>query len=181
MSCPATLLFEIETSPNRGAAFRRRFGNLPQLLSLALTTSALGRMRSGTGHEQQVGASAGGRLRVIATTRNRHVSNFAANTGTSRDTAVPGDAKVGVASFYTRSSHGERRKTQSGRTDAAIPSAVRHACARYKCRYRRSVVVRVNDRGPFVKGRTLDVSYSAAKQLEMTERGIAKVKMEVLQ
>jgi rare lipoprotein A len=45
----------------------------------------------------------------------------------------------------------------------------------------RSVVVRVNDRGPFVKGRALDVSYSAAKQLDITERGVAKVKMEVLQ
>ena len=43
------------------------------------------------------------------------------------------------------------------------------------------MVVRVNDRGPFVKGRSVDVSYSAAERLGMTERGVAKVKVEVVQ
>jgi len=41
----------------------------------------------------------------------------------------------------------------------------------------RSVQVRVNDRGPFVKGRVVDVSLAAAKQLDMLEKGIARVRL----
>lgn len=44
----------------------------------------------------------------------------------------------------------------------------------------RSVVVRVNDRGPFIRGRVVDVSYEAAKKLELLDSGVAKVKVEVL-
>ncbi len=42
-------------------------------------------------------------------------------------------------------------------------------------RSRRSVVVVVNDRGPFTKGRVLDLSLAAAKALRMTGRGLMKV------
>ena len=42
-----------------------------------------------------------------------------------------------------------------------------------------SVTVRVNDRGPFIPGRVVDVSLSAAKELGMIDRGITKVKLEV--
>src|SRR5204862_8238752 len=45
----------------------------------------------------------------------------------------------------------------------------------------RSVTVRVNDRGPFVRGRVVDVSYSAAQTLGMVGRGVAKVKLDVVQ
>jgi peptidoglycan lytic transglycosylase len=44
----------------------------------------------------------------------------------------------------------------------------------------RSVTVRVNDRGPFVRGRSVDVSASAAEALKMTERGVANVKVDVV-
>ena len=42
-----------------------------------------------------------------------------------------------------------------------------------------SVTVRVNDRGPFIPGRVVDVSRSAAEAIGMVDRGIAKVKLEV--
>ncbi|MGA8627101.1 MAG: septal ring lytic transglycosylase RlpA family protein, partial [Pseudolabrys sp.] len=45
----------------------------------------------------------------------------------------------------------------------------------------RSVTVRVNDRGPFVPGRIVDVSYSAAETLGIVGRGVAKVKLDVIQ
>ncbi len=45
----------------------------------------------------------------------------------------------------------------------------------------RSAIVRVNDRGPFVAGRTVDVSQSAAERIGIVERGVAKVKLEVVQ
>jgi rare lipoprotein A len=45
---------------------------------------------------------------------------------------------------------------------------------------RRSVVVRVTDRGDLLKGRVIDLSYEAAKELAMTKAGVAKVNLEVL-
>jgi rare lipoprotein A len=45
----------------------------------------------------------------------------------------------------------------------------------------RSVIVRVNDRGPFVPGRVVDVSSSAAAALGIVGQGTAKVKLDVVQ
>jgi rare lipoprotein A len=42
----------------------------------------------------------------------------------------------------------------------------------------RTVVVVVNDRGPFVRGRVVDVSLAAARKLGMVERGLARVRVE---
>ena len=44
----------------------------------------------------------------------------------------------------------------------------------------REMVVRINDRGPFVKGRIIDLSYTAAKQLGVVARGTARVKLTAL-
>jgi len=44
----------------------------------------------------------------------------------------------------------------------------------------KSVVVRINDRGPFVKNRVIDLSYAAAKALDMIGSGTAPVRIEVL-
>ncbi len=45
----------------------------------------------------------------------------------------------------------------------------------------KSVIVRVNDRGPFIKGRIIDLSYAAAKMLDMIGEGVITVKIEVLE
>ncbi len=45
----------------------------------------------------------------------------------------------------------------------------------------RSVTVRINDRGPYIRGRTVDVSSSAAEALRMTERGVVNVKLDIVQ
>lgn len=47
-------------------------------------------------------------------------------------------------------------------------------------RNNRKVIVRINDRGPFSKGRIIDLSEAAAKELGMIHAGIAKVKVESL-
>ncbi len=44
----------------------------------------------------------------------------------------------------------------------------------------RSVVVRINDRGPFVRGRVIDLSYAAARVLEIVGPGTARVRLETL-
>src|SRR6202042_2240726 len=97
--------------------------------------------------------------------------------------SLPHGTSVGVASFYTegaRTANGERLNPNA--LTAAHPSLPFGTRLRItSVASGRSVVVRVNDRGPFIKGRAVDVSYSAAKELGMTERGVAKVKMEVVQ
>jgi rare lipoprotein A (peptidoglycan hydrolase) len=45
----------------------------------------------------------------------------------------------------------------------------------------RSQIVRINDRGPFVEGRGLDVSYEVARRLGFDQRGVAKVRLELLE
>ena len=47
-------------------------------------------------------------------------------------------------------------------------------------RNHRSQVVRINDRGPYVQGRELDVSYEVARRLGFDQRGLAKVRLELL-
>lgn len=42
----------------------------------------------------------------------------------------------------------------------------------------KTVIVRINDRGPFISGRIIDLSKSAASQLDMLETGVVKVKIE---
>jgi len=88
----------------------------------------------------------------------------------------------GKASFYshgTKTASGERFR--SGDLTAAhrtLPfgTQVRVTDVRSK----RSVVVRINDRGPFIRGRIIDVSRGAASQLGMIGRGVATVEIEVL-
>lgn len=48
-------------------------------------------------------------------------------------------------------------------------------------RTHRSAIVRINDRGPYVPGRDLDVSYGVARQLGFLHRGLAHVKLELLE
>jgi len=42
------------------------------------------------------------------------------------------------------------------------------------------VTVRINDRGPYIPGRSVDLSYAAADTIGMVERGVTKVKVEVV-
>jgi rare lipoprotein A len=45
----------------------------------------------------------------------------------------------------------------------------------------KSVIVRVNDRGPVTPGRIIDLSYSAARCIEMSQRGLQKVRIDVVE
>lgn len=44
----------------------------------------------------------------------------------------------------------------------------------------RSVIVRINDRGPFGRGRIIDLSYAAAQRLDMIQAGVVPVRLQVL-
>jgi rare lipoprotein A len=89
----------------------------------------------------------------------------------------------GVASFYS-----EGTRTASGEQFNPNALTAAHPNLPFGTKLRvtdvatgRSVVVRVNDRGPFLPGRVVDVSYSAAASLGIIDRGTAKVKLDVVQ
>jgi rare lipoprotein A len=48
-------------------------------------------------------------------------------------------------------------------------------------RNHRSAIVRINDRGPYVEGRDLDVSYAVARRLGFAQRGLSRVRIELLE
>jgi rare lipoprotein A len=97
----------------------------------------------------------------------------------------PGHSQKGIASYYHDSLHG--RKTASGQVyNKNIPSAA-HKTLPLGTRVKvtdtttgKSIVVKVNDRGPFIKGRIIDLSRSAARELGMINKGLAQVEVEVL-
>ncbi|TCB49979.1 septal ring lytic transglycosylase RlpA family protein [Acinetobacter terrestris] len=92
-------------------------------------------------------------------------------------------SQTGAASWYGRQFHG--RKTASGETFDMNAMTAAHRSLPLNCYIRvtnktngKSVVVKVNDRGPFHGNRVLDLSYGAAKQLGITNAGTAKVNIE---
>jgi rare lipoprotein A len=100
-----------------------------------------------------------------------------------RDAANTKTASQGVASFYT-----EGTQTASGEKFDTHDLTAAHPTLPFGTKLRvtnvatgRSVTVRVNDRGPYVPGRIVDVSYSAAESLGMVGRGVANVKLDVVQ
>jgi rare lipoprotein A len=89
----------------------------------------------------------------------------------------------GIASFYS-----EGNRTASGEKFNPQELTAAHPTLPFGTKLRvtnthtgRSVTVRVNDRGPYVPGRVVDVSYSAAQELGMVGRGVAPVKLDVVQ
>ena len=96
--------------------------------------------------------------------------------------ATPG-ASHGIASFYS-----EGTRTASGEKFDANQLTAAHPTLPFGTKLRvtnvatgQAVTVRVNDRGPYVPGRIVDVSYSAAETLGMVDGGLAKVKLDVVQ
>ena len=92
----------------------------------------------------------------------------------------------GTASWYGGKFHG--RKTASGERfntydlTAAHRTLPMHSLVKVtNLSNGKSVVVRINDRGPYVGKRVIDLSYSAANQLGFVKRGVAKVRLERIQ
>lgn len=91
-------------------------------------------------------------------------------------------AESGIASFYGGSHHGG--PTASGERYNQNAMTCAHRTARFGTKltvtYRgRSIACRVNDRGPFVRGRIIDVSMAAARELGMIGAGLVRVVVEV--
>ena len=97
--------------------------------------------------------------------------------------SAKGYRKVGVASYYADRLHG--RKTASGERFNKNAMTCAHTILPFRTKLRvtnlqnkRTVIVRVNDRGPFKRNRLIDLSPAAAKKLGFIQKGSAKVLVE---
>jgi len=125
------------------------------------------------------------RNRKISSVMNRRVVVAKKHTPfkSDKNAAETQVASNGVASFYT-----EGTKTANGEKFDTHELTAAHRTLPFGTRLRvtnvatgKTVTVRVNDRGPFIPGRVVDVSYAAAETLGMVDGGIAKVKLDVVQ
>jgi len=113
---------------------------------------------------------------------------FASGCARSGRAAGPGPAgssQMGLASYYADKFQG--RKTANGEKFDQKKMTAAHRTLPFGTKVRvtnvatgKSAVVRVNDRGPFVSGRVIDLSRAAAEKLGIVRAGVAKVKVEVL-
>ena len=102
---------------------------------------------------------------------------------TSSRTIVSREPSFGLASFY-----GNDTQTASGEKFNARAMTAAHRTLPFGTRVRvtdvatgKSVTVRINDRGPFVAGRIIDVSAAAAESLGIVGRGVTKVRLDVVE
>jgi rare lipoprotein A len=93
--------------------------------------------------------------------------------------------EVGMASWYGPQYNGN--PTASGERFNQNDLTAAHRTLPFGTKVRvtrldtgRSVVLRINDRGPFVRGRIIDVSKAGAKKLDMIREGVVKVRVEIV-
>ena len=193
ISCARTSYVDVETScicPNKrwGAAAALR--NVMQRLAVVLGAASLAACaqssvvtnrseiltpsrQASREHNQTISFAPNRRVAVA----KKHTP-FASNKKAA-ETQV---ASRGIASFYT-----EGTQTASGEKFNTNELTAAHPTLPFGTRLRvtnvasgRSVTVRINDRGPYVAGRVVDVSYAAAETLGMVGGGVAKVKLDVV-
>jgi rare lipoprotein A len=92
----------------------------------------------------------------------------------------------GLASWYGSNYYGKRTASGEIYTGRELTAAHRNLPFGTKVRVRRldtgrSVVVRINDRGPFKKGRIIDLSERAAKEIGLKREGVTKVEIRVVE
>jgi rare lipoprotein A len=100
-------------------------------------------------------------------------------------TATIEQGEEGIASWYGHPYHG--RRAASGEIYNMYDMTAAHRTLPFGTMVRvhdlengRDTTVRINDRGPFVEGRIIDLSYAAAQALGMEVAGIARVRLEIL-
>lgn len=93
--------------------------------------------------------------------------------------------QTGTASFYGGKWHG--KKTANGEIFNTYSLTAAHKTLPFNNRVRvtnlnngKSVIVRINNRGPYIKGRIIDLSTAAFTAIESKNKGIARVKLEIV-
>jgi len=132
-----------------------------------------------------VGCSSGSIYQTEGTSKISH-KKFGSSTE-SKSPAVESKGKhlYMVSSFYGSKFHG--RQTSNGEIFDMYKMTCAHKTLPFNTTLKvtnedngKFVIVRVNDRGPFIDGRDLDLSYAAAKKIGLIAEGVKKVKVEIL-
>jgi rare lipoprotein A len=116
-------------------------------------------------------------MRGLSSLATAFIVSFSIIVSTLPSTA---NAQVGVASYYKhgkRTANGERFNPQ-GLTAAHRTLKFGTKVRVTHLKTKRSVIVRINDRGPFIRGRIIDLSYGAARAVGL--KGTGKVEIVVL-
>jgi rare lipoprotein A len=94
--------------------------------------------------------------------------------------------QIGNASYYAEEFHG--RDTSSGETFDMYALTAAHNTLPLGTIVKvtnlgnhKSVIVKINDRGPFVGGRIIDLSYGAARELGMIGQGVVRVRIDIVE
>ena len=121
------------------------------------------------------------------------VSCASSNKGYSPDTVIKmkeptvvGDIEYGVSSYYAEKFHGKRTANGEiydmyGISGAHQTLPLNSIVKVTNLENNKELIMKVNDRGPFIKNRIYDCSYGAAVKLEFISKGTAIVKVEVLE
>ncbi|WP_196257902.1 septal ring lytic transglycosylase RlpA family protein [Pelagibacterium limicola] len=122
---------------------------------------------------------------ALAAALGTGVASFAAPVSFAQEMVAVVQTSTGVASWYGGKFHG--RRTASGETYNQHALTAAHRSLPFGTEVvvtnqanGRSVVVRINDRGPFSGGRVIDLSHKAASQIGMVNSGTARVTIEVI-
>lgn len=104
----------------------------------------------------------------------------------AQEQSAPRDNTVGLASWY--GAHWQGRKTASGKRFDVQKLTAAHRSLPLNSHVRvtnlengRSVIVLINDRGPYIGGRMIDLSTAAARRLGMIKEGLVPVRIELVQ
>jgi rare lipoprotein A len=190
ISCARTSCIDLKANrihPNEPSVSAAGVGSVIQLFAVALGAASLAACAQSSVVTQKSELLAARRQASPEYNRTTSIARRVAvakkHTPFAKNAAETQVASHGLASFYT-----EGTQTASGERFDTNELTAAHRTLPFGTRLRvtnvatgRSVTVRVNDRGPFIPGRDVDVSYSAAETLGMVGRGIAKVKLDVVQ
>ena len=93
---------------------------------------------------------------------------------------------TGISSFYAEDFHGKLTANGEvydmyGVTAAHKTLPLNTVCRVTNLANNKSLILRINDRGPYIKGRILDCSYGAAKKLDFIRQGTTEVKIEIIE
>lgn len=154
--------------------------NLKRVYKVVLNAAALGALVSGS---MAASAPTGHEYPVVAAQTDAKISTQ--TTPGSNKPKVPKAYAVGVASWYGKYFDG--RPTASGEPYDMYELTAAHRTLPLgswvkvtNLRNRRWVLVRINDRGPVPLERMIDLSYSAARILQMSGQGLAKVRLDLV-
>ena len=93
--------------------------------------------------------------------------------------------QIGIASYYGKKFH--KKRTANGKIFNMYKVSAAHKSYPLGTKVRvtnlkngKSIKLVINDRGPFIKGRIIDLSYKAAKKLDFVNQGTVKVRIDVI-